>query len=92
MSTPTQKAPAIEEVDDMGEPIVGDTFLVLLNAHHEAIAFTLPAHEARVRWELVLDTRAWEAGNHGRPFRAGEQYDLGGRSLAVLHLRPRGRS
>ncbi len=82
---------AIEEVDDMGERIVGDTFLVLLNAHHEAIPFVLPAHEARIRWEPALDTRAWDAPHPARTFRAGEPYDLAGRSLAVLRLRPKSR-
>jgi len=81
---------AIEEVDDTGQPIVGDTFLVLLNAHHEAIPFVLPAHDARAWWEPVLDTRAWEAPDRDRTFRAGDQYDLGGRSVAVLRLRPPG--
>jgi isoamylase len=78
---------AIEEVDDKGEPIVGDTFLVLVNAHYEDVPFVLPAHRARVRWELVLDTRAWEVGARDRAFRAGDQYPLEGRSLAILRLR-----
>jgi len=82
---------AIEEADDMGEPIVGDTFLVLLNAHDEGVPFILPAHVARVRWELVLDTRAWELAERGRTFRAGDVYDLEGRSLAVLRLRSKPR-
>jgi glycogen operon protein len=34
---------AIEEVDERGEPIVGDTLLVLLNAHDEKVPFTLPS-------------------------------------------------
>jgi isoamylase len=77
---------AIEEVDDMGEPIVGDTFLVLLNAHHEPVPFVLPAHETRVTWEPVLDTRDWN-GDAERPFlRTGDRYELEGRSLAVLRL------
>ena len=77
---------AIEEVDDMGEPIVGDTFLLLLNAHHEPLGFTLPAHEGPARWAPVLDTRDW-GGETGRPSLAtGECYDLAGRSLAVLRL------
>jgi isoamylase len=77
---------AIEEVDDMGEPIVGDTFLILLNAHHEPVPFVLPAHGARVRWEPVLDTRDWD-GEADRPAqRTGGQYRLEGRSLAVLRL------
>jgi isoamylase len=78
---------AIEETDEKGQPIVDDTFLLLLNAHHEPIPFILPAHEARVRWELVLDTRDWEVGPRLPTFRAGENYPLEARSLAVLRLR-----
>jgi glycogen operon protein len=33
----------IGEVNDHGEPIEGDTVLLLLNAHHEDIRFMLPA-------------------------------------------------
>ncbi|PYO37276.1 MAG: glycogen debranching enzyme GlgX [Candidatus Rokuibacteriota bacterium] len=82
---------ANEEVDERGEPIVGDTFLVLLNAHHEAVPFILPAHEPRVRWEPMLDTRAWEAPDPASTYRTGDHYDLAGRSLAVLRLRPKPR-
>jgi isoamylase len=81
---------AIEEVDPRGEPIVGDTFLLLLNAHHEPVPFVLPAHRVRVRWELVLDTGSWDFERRGRHFRAGDVYPLGGRTVAVLRLR-RGR-
>jgi len=77
---------AIEEVDDMGEPIVGDTFLILLNAHHEPVPFVLPAHEASVRWEPVLDTRDWDGEADRQPLRTGARYLLEGRSLAVLRL------
>jgi len=78
---------AIEEMDERGQPIVGDTFLLLLNAHHEAVPFILPAHKARVRWELMLDTRDWDLGPRVPAFRAGETYPLEARSLAVLQLR-----
>ena len=81
---------AIEEVDQAGEPIRDDTFLLLLNAHHEPLDFVLPAHRARVRWELVLDTRDWVPGP--RAFRAGDQYPLEARSLAVLRLRAQPRT
>jgi glycogen operon protein len=76
---------AIEEVDRAGEPIRDDTFLLVLNAHHEPIDFVLPAHRTRVRWDLVLDTRDWAPTP--RAFRAGDQYPLEGRSLALLRLR-----
>ncbi len=78
---------AIEETDEKGEPIVGDTFLLLLNAHHEPIPFVLPAHRARVRWELVLDTRDGSVNPRMPVFRAGDNYPLEARSLAVLRLR-----
>ena len=46
----------IDETDERGEPIVGDTLLVLMNARHESVTFTLPATKADQRWELVVDT------------------------------------
>jgi glycogen operon protein len=74
---------AIEEVDDMGEPIVGDTFLILLNAHHDqAVPFILPAHGPRPVG-LVLDTRGWELEERWRTFRAGT-CTTSRRSLVVL--------
>jgi isoamylase len=82
---------AIEEVNDLGNRILGDSFLVLLNAHHETIPFILPAHAARIRWEPILDTRASDAIGPERLLRAGDPYDLAGRSLAVLRSRPRPR-
>ena len=72
----------------MGEPIVGDTFLILLNAHHEPA----PLRAARPRRARALGAGA----RHPRLGRArpgpartapGEHYDLEGRSLVVLRLR-----
>ena len=83
---------AIEEVDDMGQPIRGDTFVVLLNAGDQSVPFTLPAHDVSVRWEIVLDTRDWAVEDRARAFAPGEAYDLDGRSVAVLRLRPRSRA
>ena len=77
---------AIEEVDDMGEPIVGDTFLILLNAHDDPISFVLPSYGDRVRWDPVLDTRDWDGAAGRTPRRTGEPYPLEARSLAVLRL------
>ena len=72
-------------MNERGEPIVGETLLLLLNAHHEPIPFMLPATKAEHHWERVFDT----AGPAGAapPMGAGELYPLQGRSLAVLHIR-----
>jgi glycogen operon protein len=75
----------IGEVDERGEDIVGDTMLLLLNAHYEAIPFTLPATQAGELWERLLDT----AAPRGMPLAGtgGQQYKLQGRAMAVLRVR-----
>lgn len=78
---------AIEVVDSRGERIVDDTLVLLLNAHHATVPFTLPAHRAGVRWELILDTREPAGRRRRRPMKGGEAYDLEGRSVALLRLR-----
>jgi isoamylase len=75
---------AIEEVDARGRRIVGDSLLILLNAHPEAIAFTLPRDGADETWELLADT--------SRPAKpsgpvTSAHYKLDGRSMAVLRAR-----
>ena len=47
---------AIEEVDERGELILGDTMLVLLNGHDEKVPFTLPPFESDQQWQRVFDT------------------------------------
>ncbi|WP_437489926.1 glycogen debranching protein GlgX [Sorangium sp. So ce1014] len=78
---------AIWSMGPRGEPIVGDTLLVLINANHSPFEFVLPAIEFGERWEVLIDTRT--AGEPARtvPARAGgERYLLVDRSVAVLRL------
>ena len=78
---------AIEELDSRGNRIVDDTLLILLNAYHEAIPFTLPAHRRKVRWEVIMDTNEARFGTAAhRAMRGGDAYDLKARSLALLRL------
>jgi len=82
---------AIEEVDAQGNRIVDDTFLMLLNAHHEPLPFVLPAHQRGVRWELVFDTRAPDGQRRHRPQRPGSAYEMESRSLTLFVARNGGR-
>ena len=77
---------AIEEVDERGEYIIGDTLLMLLNAHDDSVPFTLPALEPDRRWLRIFDTN--EPRLEGRDFAAGASYPLHGRSVAVLKVHP----
>ena len=75
---------AIQEVNERGERIAGDTLLLMLNPGDEIIRFVLPATAAVERWDTLLDTAdPWQPT---RRLRAGDRYELHGRSLAVMKL------
>lgn len=78
---------AISETDEKGRPIVGDTLLILLNAHHAPLAFTLPAHKRSIRWCPLLDTACTTQGEKSVTcFKGGEHYKMEARSIALLRL------
>ncbi len=76
----------LEEVDERGEPIVGDTLLVLLNAHDDRVSFTLPPLDREHQWERVFDTI--DAQSPVRAWKGGSAYPLQGRSVAVFKVSP----
>jgi glycogen operon protein len=76
---------ALAEVDAEGNRIVDDTFLVLLNAHHEPMGFTLPT-DSDGQWETVVDTREPTGRASTKPVRGGQPVELEARSMAVLRL------
>jgi glycogen operon protein len=69
--------------DERGDLVVGDTVLLLMNAHYEAIPFMLPPLKKGQRWERVLDTAP-----EPLPFEGEQLYELQDRSMAVLHTTP----
>jgi glycogen operon protein len=75
----------IGEVDERGKAIVGDTLLVLLNAHWEPIPFTLPLHKEGQEWELVFDTAVPETPPG--PVAEDQPYQLRDRSVAVMRIK-----
>jgi glycogen operon protein len=73
----------LDDVDALGEPIHDDTFLILINAHYEALNFTLPQVSHKdIGWELCFDTRSScpPEPNHHPP---GYAYELLPRSVAL---------
>ena len=74
------------EFDERRQPIADDDFLLLLNAHHEAIPFVLPTAPRGEGWWLLLDTaaeRGVAAGPHFYPAELG-RYALQARSFVLL--------
>jgi glycogen operon protein len=72
----------IGDTDGRGEPIRGDTLLLLLNAHHEEISFTVPAAKVEHQWECLIDTA--EPGNELIRLEPGSQHPLQGRSFVLF--------
>ncbi len=75
----------IGDVDERGEPIIGDTVVLLINAFHEAIPFTLPPTKAEHHWVRILDTSDDKAPL--LPLQGGQQCPLPGRTLVLLETR-----
>ena len=77
---------AIDVRSFQNDPILDRTYLVLFNAHHEPICFTLPGRES-VRWEAIMDT-ADEDGFLPAPreYGSGDEYALAARSVSLLQL------
>ncbi len=73
----------IGDVDEHGQPIVGDTLLLLLNAHHEPLEFTLPVTREEHVWETLLDTAQDELPERQR-YHGNDAYSLESRSLVLL--------
>jgi glycogen operon protein len=69
---------ATDEMDDRGEPIKGDTMLLLVNGSESDVDFTLPNHGG---WSALIDTAR-------APQPPGETYPLTANSLVLLRLTP----
>jgi glycogen operon protein len=75
----------LDEVNEFGNPVSDDTFLLLVNPHHEPIEFFLPGNGGMEEWELVIDT------HHPEPLVAmrikpGQVYRLIPHSAALMRL------
>jgi len=75
---------AIDEADERGERVVGDSLLIIFNSNAAPQPFTLPPATPD-RWEVLVDTADPEAA--ARRVRAGDRYELQPSSMAVLRLK-----
>ena len=46
----------LQDVDDTGHPVIDNSFLLLLNCHHEHIDFHVPAPPNGGAWNVLVDT------------------------------------
>ena len=81
---------AITEPGSCGEPVRDDHFLLLFNAHDDALRFVLPDADHANGWHVVVDTavppRRPGAGTGDSPAMrlSGTAVDVTGRSVMVL--------
>lgn len=80
---------AIDEMDESGERISGNTFLLLFNAHDQDIAFAMPSHVGVAEiheqfWETALDTA--RPNDPSQLVKPTSHYRLKAKSLAVFRL------
>jgi glycogen operon protein len=74
---------AIPEPNPRGGPTDYDSFLVVFNAHHESIKFTLPPKAYGATWTVVVDT-ATDAPVSDKPLRPRSKLTVEARSVVVL--------
>ena len=74
---------ALDEIDERGRPVRGDTLLILLNAHPEETPFTCRASD-HTTWLRVIDTMAARVEECRYP--GGSTYPMEGRTLALFVL------
>jgi glycogen operon protein len=72
---------AIPEPDPRGQQILGDSFLILFNAHYEPITFTIPGGEWGKAWVPEINTAGEPATD---PFEPGSDLPVEARSTILL--------
>jgi glycogen operon protein len=75
---------AVDEIDERGQLITDENFVLLMNAHHEQIPFCLPTVASGMAWVTLLDTSFDSARSPGTEYEPMAQYPLQPRSLALL--------
>jgi glycogen operon protein len=77
---------AIDELDQYGERILGDTLLVVINASSDEAVFALPYHRTAKPWRMMLSSSRREKPVIGHLWHGGNQFSAEGKSLALFQL------
>jgi isoamylase len=72
------------EVDDRGQMVTDQDFLVLTNAHFDDVPFQLPVLNAGAVWATLVDTSCESSSEPNCRHEGSATYQLKARSLAVL--------
>jgi len=72
--------------DEEGRPVTDDSFLILVNAYHEGVEFTLPDPPHGKPWTQLIDTQHIDDPFKEVPFT--HKVILGGRSMRVFRDGP----
>ena len=75
---------AVDEVDERGQSITDEDFVLLMNAHHEEVPFMLPSVASGMSWISLIDTAQDGGISPPTSYDALTQYRLQPRSLALL--------
>ncbi|MCS4489043.1 glycogen debranching protein GlgX [Corynebacterium sp. ES2794-CONJ1] len=76
---------SIAEPDRRGHPIIDESFLMIFNAYHDVIEFTLPPENFGSSWKLVVDTT--EPTGYpleGKVIESGGSMTVQGRSILIF--------
>jgi isoamylase len=70
------------QTDELGQPIVDNSFLILLNSSEESVTYTLPLSPLNRGWKVIMDTNAIE--DPFRVSRVEDTFQVLGRSVVLL--------
>ncbi len=80
---------SVDEIDERGQLITDDNFVLLMNAHHEEVPFCLPTVASSMTWMTLIDTSLDSSHTPGTTHEAMTRFPLQARSLALLVERQR---
>ncbi|PZO55524.1 MAG: glycogen debranching enzyme GlgX [Phormidesmis priestleyi] len=67
-----------------GEQVLDDSFLLMFNAHYDALSFALPEEVSDRRWRLLIDTKSEGFVKRSKNYVKDDQVVVAARSLVVL--------